>query len=597
MSTFFLRLPCAATLGAASLAAMALAPSLGAEPISPQQRREILDKTLTLRLAPSLESLSVGEREALRHLLEVGEIFQRLYEDSRHPQAAMVRVSLAARGEEVALLYRLSQGPIATTLDNQRLPISADVAPALPSRNVYPAGISAAEVEAFLARRPELRAEILGERTVVRLVSTANLRRDRETLRQNPLVAGLQPGLAERLEKLEKEAAGRPAEAPLELYAVPYSVAYAPQMMAAQQHLFAAAAAVEASDGEFARYLRNRGRDLVSNDYESGDAAWVTGRFGHLNAEIGAYETYDDALFGVKAFHALSILVRDEAATAELRTTLGSLQEVEDALPYEPKKRLRPDIPVGVYEVVADFGQARSANTATILPNDALFAQRYGRTILLRRNIMLNPDLAAAADRRWRAAVAPAFADLLAPDGGFRRTLWHEVGHYLGPDHTADGRPLDLALKTRADSIEEMKSDLVSLFANEQFFAKGLVGAESHRAVRTAGILRTLQDVRPRREQAYQTMQLAQFNYFLAKGLLALDANGRLEIDFARYGEVTTSLLREVMALQLAGDEAEAEAFFERWTSWDAAHEALGERLREAAGPRFRLVRYAALGE
>ena len=57
-----------------------------------------------------------------------------------------------------------------------------------------------------------------------------------------------------------------------------------------------AADAVEADDAEFAGYLRNRGRDLLSNDYESGDAAWVTGRFGRLNAQIGTYETYDDAL-------------------------------------------------------------------------------------------------------------------------------------------------------------------------------------------------------------------------------------------------------------------------------------------------------------
>ena len=38
-----------------------------------------------------------------------------------------------------------------------------------------------------------------------------------------------------------------------------------------------AAALLEASDAEFAGYLRNRARDLLSDDYESGDAAWVTG--------------------------------------------------------------------------------------------------------------------------------------------------------------------------------------------------------------------------------------------------------------------------------------------------------------------------------
>ena len=90
---------------------------------------------------------------------------------------------------------------------------------------------------------------------------------------------------------------------PKGLYAVPYAVAYAPELMRAFTHLIAAADDLEASDEEFARYLRNRARDLLTNDYESGDASWVTGRFKRLNAQIGAYETYDDALFGVKAFH------------------------------------------------------------------------------------------------------------------------------------------------------------------------------------------------------------------------------------------------------------------------------------------------------
>lgn len=574
-----------------------LPPASAADWISDEERREILEKTQTLRLAPALDSLTAGAREALRHLLAVGEIFQRLYEDSRHPQAAVMRDGLSGFDPEVALLYRLSQGPIATTLDNRRLPIAAGVAPAPPGRNVYPEGITAAEIEAFLERRPEQRPEILGERTVVRLASRKNLEADLATLTEHPLIAGLQPGLAERLTSLAAAIATRPAGSPPELYAVPYSVAYAPQMVAAQQHLFKAAELVEADDPEFARYLRNRGRDLVSNDYESGDAAWITGRFGHLNAQIGAYETYDDALFGVKAFHAVSLLVRDEAATSELQQSLGSLQTIEDALPYEPRKKVRSDVPVGVYEVIADFGQARGANTATILPNDALTARRYGRTILMRRNIILHPELAATASARWRAVVVPELADRLAAEGGFQRTLWHEVGHYLGPDRTRDHRPLAQALLTYADTVEEMKADLVSLFANERFFAAGLIPESRLQAVRLSGILRTLQDNQPRREQAYQVMQLAQFNYFLAEGLLKVDTEGRLHVDFARYPGVVTKLLREVLALQSEGDAAKAEAFFSRWNDWTPLHETIAKRMRDATAIRFRIVRYAALGE
>ena len=36
-------------------------------------------------------------------------------------------------------------------------------------------------------------------------------------------------------------------------------------------------------------------------------AAWVTGRFGKLNALIGSYETYDDELYATKAFYAIYV--------------------------------------------------------------------------------------------------------------------------------------------------------------------------------------------------------------------------------------------------------------------------------------------------
>lgn len=555
---------------------------------SPEQQREILDKTLVVRLAPDLSGLSAGERKAVGELLAVGAILQKVYESSRHPQALAASAGLAG---DAATLYRLFQGPIATTLDNRREPF-LDVDPEAPGRNVYPWRIEAAEIEAWLGAHPKDREELLAERSVVRRATRESLLADLAALKRHPVVGALQPGLRHRLAQLAR----RPD--PRKLYAVPYSVAWADEMVEAQRGLFRAADAVEADDAELARYLRNRGRDLLSNDYESGDAAWVTGRFGRLNAQIGAYETYDDALFGVKAFASFSLLVRDEAATKELARTLGGLQEVEDALPIGEHRRVRSDLPVGVYQVAADFGQARGTNTASILPNDPLFARRYGRTILLRENIMTHPDLFALAERRFRAAVAPAHAAELAIDGGFQRTLWHEIGHYLGPDRTRDGRPLDQALTGWADALEELKADLVSLFAVDRFAARGLVDAARLRAVQADGVLRTLLDDRPRRDQPYQTMMLAQFNWFLDRGLLAMNADGRLEIHYDRYAETVKAMLAEVLELQAQGDPAAAEAFFTKWTGWTGTlHEPLSARLREAAGPRYRLVRYAALGE
>src|SRR4029434_1438557 len=112
-------------------------------------------------------------------------------------------------------------------------------------------------------------------------------------------------------------------------YAVPYSVAWADEMVRAHGLLNEAADAVEKDDMEFARYLRNRARDLLSDDYESGDASWVTGRFKNLNAQIGSYEVYDDDLYGVKTFFAFCLLKTRREETEALRQAMKGLQALE----------------------------------------------------------------------------------------------------------------------------------------------------------------------------------------------------------------------------------------------------------------------------
>ena len=559
------------------------------------QSEEVLKKTETIRLAPDLSSLTPAEQSALKDLIEAGTIIQKLYEHQKHHQAADaltklqvldVQLGQAKVTQNLLQLYRLNQGPVATTLTNQRVPF-LPVSPEIPQKNMYPVDATKAEIEAYLAANPDARDEILDERSVVRRTTKANLAADIQILNVYRELRSLHPFLHGKLTSYQQLANDKA------FYGVPYAIAYADQLVPVYRLLMRAAETLEGSDEELARYLRNRARDFLTNDYESGDASWVTGRFKHLNAQIGAYETYDDAQYGVKAFHSMSLLKVNEAATTELRKSLGGLQAIEDALPYANHKRVKEDISVGVYEVIADFGQARGTNTATILPNDPLFSRRYGRTILLRENIMKNPELFAADERVWRAAAADAHARDLTPEGPFQRTLWHEVGHYLGPDRDDEGRTLDVALEDYADSLEEMKSDLVSLFALHR------MNHPSLRSIQASGIRRTLQNTKPRRDQPYQTMQLIQFNWFVDKGLLEPDPKtARLTIDYAKYLDAVSSLMTEVLKLQADGDKAAAAAFFDKWTQWTPeVHDKLAQRIRDAQGARFRIVRYAAMGE
>lgn len=577
----------------ALLAAPAAAPAQAPREWSPAQAREILDKTQTIRLAPSLAHLSPGERVAVAKLIEVGRIFQDVYEQQRHRNALAVRAALARRadphGRDLYTLYRLNQGPIATTLDNRREPALA-VMNAPPGRNVYPWDLTKAEFDSYLAAHPDERPRLTDLRSVVRRAEMAVLKRDLAKLRQYPAIDTLHPGLRGRLEALAKT----PDRATL--YAVPYSLAYADEMVRSHRLLNEAADAVAGSDPQFARYLRNRARDLLSDDYESGDAAWLKGRFRNLNAQIGAYETYDDELLGTRAFYGLSLLATRTRESAELREAMKGIQALEDSLPYERRRRVMEDIPVGVYDVIADFGQTRGGNTATNLPNEAYLVERYGSIILLRANIMRNPDLFRGSGDIFGAAIVPAQAGHLTADANFYRTLWHEVGHYLGPDVTASGRTLD-AIGADSNLLEELKADLVSLFVARELRRRGYYSEDQLRSLYASGILRTLQNNRPRREQPYNMMQLMQWNWFLDRKVLSFDpASAKLSIDYERYHEAVRDLLKQVIAIQEAGDATAASAFVDRWGKWDEAlHGRVAANIRAQQRYRFRLFEYAVL--
>lgn len=104
-----------------------------------EKSRALLDKTGGVRLAPDTSHLSEGERRAVAKLIEVGKIFQTVYEEQRHERAAESHAALVALDRRLGSpqstrnlldIYRLFQGPVATTLENRReaaLPVELPV--------------------------------------------------------------------------------------------------------------------------------------------------------------------------------------------------------------------------------------------------------------------------------------------------------------------------------------------------------------------------------------------------------------------------------------------------------------------------------------
>ena len=104
--------------------------------------------------------IAPGEKTAVAKLIEVGKIFQALYEQQRHPQATTSyrellqldkRLGSKAETQNLLTLYRLFQGPIATTLENKREPF-LPVEGVQPGKGVYPWAVTKAEIDAFWRR-------------------------------------------------------------------------------------------------------------------------------------------------------------------------------------------------------------------------------------------------------------------------------------------------------------------------------------------------------------------------------------------------------------------------------------------------------------
>lgn len=587
------------TFVAAAMLAAAATPATNVDERywSEQKVRNVLDKTVTLRLAPDLSQLSGAEQRAVHELLAAGKLLHELYLLQRHHQSLAALERLKAlhqelgsppRTERLLTLFRLFKGPIATTLENTREPF-LPVAAVAPGKNVYPVDVARTELDKHIDGNPG--NGLLDGRTVVRRATRGNAEIDLGLLEKHPALQALFPKLAGELHSIGKTPRG--------FYAVPYSLAYADRIFPVYRHLRRAADLMRDHDKDFAAYLENRARDLLANNYESGDAAWATGSFGNLNAQIGSYETYDDELYGAKTFFSLSLLLKDEQRSEALASALSGIQEIENSLPHDQPKKVRNDIPAGVYNVIADFGQARGTNTATILPNDADHARKYGRVILMRHNILTNAALFQDTRAGWQAVVNDIFDQDLTLEAGFQRTLWHEIGHYLGVSMDEQGRGLDVALQEYSDLIEEMKADLVALYAAPGLQKKGYYSPAQLRSLYADGIRRTLQRVKPRRDQPYQTMQLMQMNYFLENGVLTFDpASATLHVNYEKYHDVVKNLLSEVLAIQSAGDANRAAAFVDRYATWDdKLHGVLASNIREAVKYRYRLVYYDALDE
>ena len=350
--------------------------------------------------------------------------------------------------------------------------------------------------------------------------------------------------------------------------AVPYSVEYQNELGLAAARLRAAAKLT--TNATLQTYLTSRADAFLSNDYYASDVAWME-LDAPIEPTIGPYEVYEDEWFNSKAAFEAFITLRDDEETAKLQAFSGRLQDLENALPIDPRYRnpaLGALAPIRVVNVVFTAGDAnRGVQTAAFnLPNDERVIREKGSKRVMLKNVQ---------EAKFRMVLSPISKVALAAgdqgrvsfDAFFTHILMHELMHGLGPHTiTAGGRASTVRqeLKETYSAIEEAKADISGLWALAELSRAGHIAPAITRSMYNTFLASTFRSIRFGVTAAHGRGVAIQLNHFLDTGAVRVNADGTFAVDDSRMPVAVTALTREIMTIQAEGSYDKAKALIDR---------------------------------
>jgi len=477
----------------------------------------------------SVNGLSEPEREMVNKLVEATRYLESIYWRQSDPKGLQLLKQLEGCNQvqnQKLRRFLIINGSRYDLLENNKPFVGND--PFTPGRALYPAGITRQEIEAYVAKHPEKKAQIYDPHTVVK--------------RQGA-----------------------------QLITVPYHVEYKQWLVPAAAALREAAAL--SPDKAFAGFLRLRADALLTDDYYKSDLAWLDLQNPKFDIVFAPYETYLDDVLGVKTSYGAAVMIRNDAESEKLATFMKYVPDIQDALPLAPEDK--PSMqghstPMEVMDTPLRGGDLRHGYQAVAdnLPNDARIHQEKGTKKIFFKNFM---------DARVNYVVLPLGkllmredqANLASMDGYLSAVIMHEICHGLGPAfaRTSSGQQdIRASIGPAYAGLEEAKADVVGLFALDWLMNKGVLSKESEPEVyasHVAGIFRT---VRFGVAEAHGRAEMMEFNYLAEQGAINRDSKtGKYVIDYAKMQTAIASLAKELLEIEATGDRNRAEQWFKKY--------------------------------
>lgn len=400
-----------------------------------------------------------------------------------------------------------------------------------PGHELYPRGLTRAQIEQYVQQHPAEKAAIYDPFTVVK--------------RQGQKLIG-----------------------------VPYHEEYKQLLQPMAKALRDAAGLSD--DAAFAKFLRLRADALLSDHYYESDLAWLDEKDPKFDVILAPYETYLDDVLGIKTSYGASLLIRNEEESSKLAVYQKYVPEIQDALPLEaadrPSKRGHLT-PMEVMDAPYRGGDLRFGYQAVAdnLPNDARIHQEKGSKKIFFKNFM---------DARVQHVILPVAQKLMQPaqaakasgEGYLAGTLLHEICHELGPNFARmNGKQVDIreAIGPAYSGLEEAKADVVGMFGLKWLVDHGALPKarlEEYYASYVAGLFRTL---RFGTGEAHGRAEMMEFNY-LQENRAVTHAGGRYQVDYARMPGVIAQLAKVLLSFEARGDRAGTEAWMTKYDNMPA---------------------------
>ncbi|HEY4973020.1 MAG TPA: hypothetical protein VII41_05385, partial [Steroidobacteraceae bacterium] len=270
--------------GAHAVAADGAATALVAPDLAEQ-----LAKFKRVRMPFDATALNARERKMIGKLVEACRYLDRLYWQQSDPDGRLLYQQLqgqqAADARNLRRFLRINGSRYDLIRNNEPF-VGSAAAPA--GANLYPPDLTREEFERYVAAHPARRAALY-----------------------DPLALVVRHGA--------------------DLEATPYHVAYH-QWLEPMATLLRDAADLS-DDPAFANFLRLRADALLNDDYSASDLAWLDLDNPKIDLIFAPYESYLDALLGVKTSYGAAVLVRNDVESRKLDVYLQYVPQIQDALP------------------------------------------------------------------------------------------------------------------------------------------------------------------------------------------------------------------------------------------------------------------------